>query len=414
MLAFYLEYYMRRFISVIFFIMSCAVCLWAAQDSVLVADGYAGVEPDTIRLQDMSATSDLDALLLELVAQQGRILHENDSMEYQLTVEEVLLRDSLLAQAYRDSVELDSLKQLNARLREEMHDVPMVVVAKKSLVKDAEEDRNEVLRAIRDMHTPWRKEAKIMVQLTQNYVSPNWYQGGSSSFAVLSIFKGTAGYYSERFTWENTGEWRAGGSTVSGDTLRKINTTDDLFRIYSKANYRAVTNKLYYSFSAEFETRLFNTYKANTRNKKSAPFSPLRMNLALGLDYKPVPGLSISFSPLAYKLVHVGDTLNMKQTDYSIPVGKKTLNDLGSSLRVEYVWKPVREIALEGKFYMYTNYKRVELDLELDCDFIINRFFSARIMLHPRYDNTVIYMDDERAKIQFRELLSIGFAHKFR
>lgn len=394
--------------------MSCAVCLWAAQDSVLVADGYAGVEPDTIRLQDMSAISDLDALLLELVAQQGRTLHENDSMEYQLTVEEVLLRDSLLAQAHRDSVELDSLKQLNARLREEMHNVPMVVVAKKSLVKDAEEDRNEVLRAIRDMRTPWRKEAKIMVQLTQNYVSPNWYQGGSSSFAVLSIFKGTAGYYSERFTWENTGEWRAGGSTVSGDTLRKINTTDDLFRIYSKANYRAVTNKLYYSFSAEFETRLFNTYKANTRNKKSAPFSPLRVNLALGLDYKPVPGLSISFSPLAYKMVHVGDTLNMKQTDYSIPVGQKTLNDLGSSLRLEYVWKPVREIALEGKFYMYTNYRRVELDLELDCDFIINRFFSARIMLHPRYDNTVIYMDDERAKIQFRELLSIGFAHKFR
>ena len=394
--------------------MSCAVCLWAAQDSVLVADGYAGVEPDTIRLQDMSAISDLDALLLELVAQQGRTLHENDSMEYQLTVEEVLLRDSLLAQAHRDSMELDSLKQLNARLREEMHNVPMVVVAKKSLVKDTEEDRNEVLRAIRDMRTPWRKEAKIMVQLTQNYVSPNWYQGGSSSFAVLSIFKGTAGYYSERFTWENTGEWRAGGSTVSGDTLRKINTTDDLFRIYSKANYRAVTNKLYYSFSAEFETRLFNTYKANTRNKKSAPFSPLRVNLALGLDYKPVPGLSISFSPLAYKMVHVGDTLNMKQTDYSIPVGQKTLNDLGSSLRLEYVWKPVREIALEGKFYMYTNYRRVELDLELDCDFIINRFFSARIMLHPRYDNTVIYMDDERAKIQFRELLSIGFAHKFR
>ena len=405
---------MRRFISVILCFLSCAVSLGAAQDSVLVADGYAGIEPDTIRLQEQSSTSDLDALLLELVAQQSRQLYENDSLTEQLTVAEILVRDSLLAQAHRDSVELDSLKEINARLREEVHNVPMVVIAKKSLVKDAEEDRNEVLRAIRDMRTPWRKEAKIMVQLTQNYVSPNWYQGGSSSFAVLSIFKGTAGYYSERFTWENTGEWRAGGSTVSGDTLRKINTTDDLFRIYSKANYRAVTNKLYYSFSAEFETRLFNTYKANTRNKKSAPFSPLRVNLALGLDYKPVPGLSISFSPLAYKMVHVGDTLNMKQTDYSIPVGQKTLNDLGSSLRLEYVWKPVREIALEGKFYMYTNYKRVELDLELDCDFIINRFFSARIMLHPRYDNTVIYMDDERAKIQFRELLSIGFAHKFR
>ena len=113
-------------------------------------------------------------------------------------------------------------------------------------------------------------------------------------------------------------------------------------------------------------------------------------------------------------MVHVGDTVNMKQTDYSIPVGQKTLNDVGSSVRVEYVWKPVREIALETKFYMYTNYKKVELDLEVNCDFIINRFFSARVMLHPRYDNTVIYTGDEKAKMQFRELLSIGFAHKFR
>ena len=309
---------MRRLINLILCFLSCAVSLGAAQDSVLVADGYAGIEPDTVRLQDMSSISDLDALLLELVAKQSMELHENDSLEQQLTVAEILVRDSLLAQARRDSVELDSLKQVNARLREEVHDVPMVVVAQKSLVKDAEEDRNEVLRAIREMHTPWRREAKIMLQLTQNYVSPNWYQGGSSSFAVLSIFKGTAGYYSERFTWENTGEWRAGGSTVSGDSLRKINTTDDLLRLYSKANYRAVGNKLFYSFSAEFETRLFNTYKANTREKKSAPFSPVRLNLALGLDYKPVDGLSLSFSPLAYKLVHVSDTTNMKQTDYSI------------------------------------------------------------------------------------------------
>lgn len=405
---------MRRLVSVIFFLVSCAVSLLAAQDTLFVADGYAGIATDTIRLQNEASTTNLDALLLDLVAKQSRELYEGDSLSQQLTVEEVLIRDSLLAQARQDSIELDSLKQLNARLREEVHNIPMVATAEKSLIKDTEEDRNAVMRAIRDMRTPWRKEAKIMVQLTQNYVSPNWYQGGSSSFAVLSIFKGSIGYYTERFTWENTGEWRAGGSTVSGDSLRKINTTDDLLRFYSKANYKAIGNKLFYSFSAEFETRLLNTYKANTREKKSAPFSPLRLNLALGLDYKPVPGLSISFSPLAYKLVHVSDTTNMKQTDYSIPVGQKTLNDVGSSVRVEYVWKPVREIALESKFYMYTNYKKVELDLEVNCDFIINRFFSARVMLHPRYDNTVIYTGDEKAKIQFRELLSIGFAHKFR
>jgi hypothetical protein len=52
--------------------------------------------------------------------------------------------------------------------------------------------------------------------------------------------------------------------------------------------------------------------------------------------------------------------------------------------------------------------------LEVNCDFIINRFLPARLMLHPRYDSTVIKEGDTKAKMQFRELLSIGFNHRFR
>ena len=89
--------------------------------------------------------------------------------------------------------------------------------------------------------------------------------------------------------------------------------------------------------------------------------------------------------------------------------------DAGQELpvRLEYIWKPVREVALDTKFFLYTNYQDVEIDLEVNCDFIINRFLSARLSLHPRYDTSVIMDGDTHAKIQFRELLSVGFAHKF-
>ena len=380
---------------------------------------------DTIRLQDEPAAVS-DTWLLDMIqsarassnADTADLLIGSDTLGYIMvdtlsgdtlwTVAQVLARDSVR----REIAMMDSLKAVNAQLEEQEHEVPVFKV-QRSLVKDAEEDQKDAMRAIRNMHTPWRKEATIIAQMTQNYVSPNWYQGGVSSFAVLSIMKGQIGYYGERFTWENTGEWRAGGSTAKEDTLRYVACTDDLFRLYSKANYKAV-NKLYYSFSAEFETRFFRTYKTNTTTLKSAPFSPVRLNLALGIDYKPIEGMSISFSPLAYKMIHVADTVNMNKADYGIEAGKKTLNDVGSSIRFEYVWKPVREVVLETKLYMYTNYKKVEVDLEVNCDFIINRFFSARVMLHPRYDNTVILDGQEKAKIQFKELLSIGFAHKFR
>ena len=380
---------------------------------------------DTVRLQDDPATVS-DAWLLDMIQHarvsanvdtagllvgldtSGYIMVDTVSGDTLWTVAQVLERDSIR----REIAMMDSLKALNAQFEEQTHAVPIIAV-QRSLVKDAEEDQRDVMRAIRNMHTPWRKEATIIAQMTQNYVSPNWYQGGVSSFAVLSIMKGQINYYGENFTWENTGEWRAGGSTAKEDTLRYVACTDDLFRLYTKANYKAV-NKLFYSFSAEFETRFFKTYTPNTTSLKSGPFSPVRLNLALGIDYKPIKGMSISFSPLAYKMIHVADTVNMNKADYGIEAGKKTLNDIGSSIRFEYVWKPVREVALETKLYMYTNYKKVELDLEVNCDFIINRFFSARLMLHPRYDNTVILDGQEKAKMQFKELLSIGFAHKFR
>ena len=275
------------------------------------------------------------------------------------------------------------------------------------------EDRNDVLEAIRKIRSPWRREATLMLQITQNYVTPNWYQGGSSSFAGLGIAKGQISYIRERFTWENFGEWRMGGSTISADSLHKVNTTDDLFRLYSKANLRIVP-KLFTSFSAEIETRFLPTYKSNSVDLKSGPFSPFRFNAAFGLDYKPVSGLSISFSPVSYKVIHFMDTARVKVTDYGLEAGQRTQHNIGSSVRVEYTWKPVREVALESKFYCYTNYHDVEIDLEVNCDFIINRFMSARLMLHPRYDTSVIMEGDKHAKIQFRELLSIGFAHKFR
>ena len=326
-----------------------------------------------------------------------------------LTLAERMRLDSI----ERELREIDSLRNANEGLvMQTIAKVPTIEV-EKSWIKDEVEDRNDVLQAIREMRSPWRREATLMAQITQNYVTDNWYQGGSSSFAGLGIAKGQISYIRERFTWENTGEWRIGGSTVSADSLHKVNTTDDLFRIYSKANLRIVP-KVFTSISAEIETRLLPTYKSNSMDLKSAPFSPFRFNAAFGIDYKPVKGLSISVSPVSYKVIHIMDTVRVNPKDFGLKEHERTQHNIGSSVRVEYLWKPVREVAIESKFYMYTNYRDVELDLEINCDFIINRFLSARLMLHPRYDTTVIKEGDTRAKIQFRELLSIGFNHRFR
>ena len=365
------------------------------------------IYPDTFKLQDQHITADIDMLLLDMVAAQSAEIHANDTVDT-LTVAEVLRRDSIA----RINAEIDSLRLENAALTFVTVDSIAPVMIEKSWIKDEEEDRKEFFRALREMRTPWRRELTLMAQITQNYVTENWYQGGSSSFAGLGSAKGQISYISDRFTWENTGEWRMGGTTVANDSLHKVNTTDDLFRIYSKGNLRIVP-KVFVSLSSELETRLLPTYKANSKELKSGPFSPLRYTAAFGIDYKPVKDLSVSFSPVSYKVIHVQDTARVRGKDFGLKDGERTQHNIGSSVRVEYTWKPVREVSLETRFYIYTNYRDVEIDLEANCDFIINRFLSARLIVHPRYDSSVIMEGDKHAKIQFRELLSIGFAHKF-
>lgn len=384
------------------------VTIQVAGDTIVQYDTIVHQYADTFKLREQYESSDVDMLLLNLVAQQGQLLHADDSL-YEAQ------RQAAIADSLRrvDSLELAALhaRQLQMRTIEDTLTRPTREV-EPSLIRDAEEERLAQLRALRKP-TPWKKEAKVLVQLTQNYTSKNWYQGGASSFSAYMHATGLLNYQSEKLHWENTGEWRMGGSTISEDTLRKINATEDLFRIMTKLNYKA-TDHLYYSLAGEFQTHFLNTYTSNSLDTKTSPFSPIRLNLTLGLDYQPVKGLSIVFSPLAYKMVYCADTLHTQQTEFGIETDKNILNDIGSSLRVEYNWKPVREVDLQSKFYLYTNYHRVEIDWEIACDLIINRFLSARVVLHPRYDNTIILTGDKKAKMQFKELISVGFAHKFR
>ena len=126
--------------------------------------------------------------------------------------------------------------------------------------------------------------------------------------------------------------------------------------------------------------------------------------------------MDINISPATYKLVYAlnANPEQVNVTDYGIEAGKNSLNELGSSVRIDWKWRPVREIIVEANFYFFTNYKRIETELEVDVDFIINRYLSAKVMLHPRYDSTVEIDPTRKTNIQFKEFISIGFSHTFR
>ena len=275
--------------------------------------------------------------------------------------------------------------------------------------------RTKTLEVEQIKRAKWFYRGSAILQFSQNFVSKNWYKGGNSNVAILGIAEGSIKYDNHsNIQWENSGEWRAGFNSVSGDTLRKISTNDDLLRLQSKLGLKAF-NKFYYSASVEFQTQFFHTFDAiNSPTLKTTTFSPVRFNINLGLDYKPHKGVSIMLAPISYKFIYVMDTSRIDQTQFGVKPERKSLNEIGSSLTVTYHYRPIDGLELDSRFYFYTNYQKVEMELELVANFIINRYFSARLSLYPRYDNTAILPDKEKAQLQFKEFLSVGFSHKFK
>lgn len=285
----------------------------------------------------------------------------------------------------------------------------------RAIIKDMEEDKLDAARAIRDASSPWKREANLSLQMTQNYATENWHQGAANAFSLLWASKAFANYKKGNISWENNAEWRMGISTVSEDTLRKMNTTDDIFLIYSKFGYQ-VHDKWYVALFTEFRTNFFPNYKKNSTQLNTTFLTPIRYSVGVGVDYKPLEGLSVNLSPATYKLVYanLADATRVDVAEYGIEAGKNMLNEIGSSLRVEWKWKPLREIELETKFYFFTNYKQIETEMEIDVDFIINRYLSTKLILHPRYDGTIEKVTNQKSKLQFKELISVGFSHTFR
>ncbi len=275
---------------------------------------------------------------------------------------------------------------------------------------------NEVFRRIEREKvkvSPWTKRSNAMLQFSQNYISDNWYQGGSDNMAILGILNGRFNYDNKKgLQWENFIESRLGFNSVEGDTLRFLNTNDDILRANSKIGIKAGGN-WFYSGSVDFQTQFFNSYRAiNSTVLRTTFLTPVRLSVGVGMDYKYKRTFSLMLAPVSYRFIYANDTVKINQRSFGIPVGEKVLSQLGSSFRAEFTHSTYRDIQINSKLWFYTNYERFEVDLEITGNFIINRYLSTRISLNPRYDNTVYIAAGEKAKLQFKQLLTFGLSYR--
>lgn len=258
----------------------------------------------------------------------------------------------------------------------------------------------------------WISTLYNSLQISQIYISENWYQGGTSNLNLIGSQTYSLNYkdYKDKIIFENKVQWNLNISSAPDDTLRNYSISEDLFRIDSKFGYKAFGN-IYYSTSLYFKTQFFNNYKKNTDTRTASFLSPGELSYNLGMSHNYTSKnkaftSSASVSPFSYNLKTCIDE-KMDPTKYGIEEGQKILHQFGSSFDATVKWEFMRNMYISSRIYYFTSYKHVQVDFENTFNFILNRYFSTKLEFKMRYDDSA--EPNERGSfLQIKEMLSFG------
>lgn len=266
----------------------------------------------------------------------------------------------------------------------------------------------------------WLHTFNIGLQLSQSYVSGNWYQGGTSHLAFFGNFLWDVllnSVYYPKLMFQSTVSYKLAINSTPDDQYHKYNVSQDLFQYNLKMGYKAVYN-WYYSFLMQFKTQFLHNYPANSMTRTASFMSPGELNLGLGMTYSKenkakTLRFSASISPISYNFKTCIDDM-VDRAQFGIKPGRKTLNEIGSNAEVNFMAKLWGNTTYTTRLFIFSDYKTFQTDWENTLNFQFTRVFSTQIYAHLRYDTSAdASIDRKWKKLMLKEILSVGISYSF-
>lgn len=272
--------------------------------------------------------------------------------------------------------------------------------------------------SLADTTKNWKFGGVTSVNITQAAFS-NWSAGGENSLALNALVSLHANYKKNRSTWDNTLDLAYGMMAQESQSTMK---TDDKIDFSSKYGYRA-TKHWYYSALLNFKTQFTHGYDyPNDSVAISNFFAPAYLIGAIGMDYKPHESFSAFLSPITSRTIIVNDKSLSDAGAFGVDPGDIVRNEFGGYVRLMYNNSFFdKTMSLTSKLELFTNYldspQNVDVNWENIIGFKINKYISATLTTQLMYDDDVKSTDKEGnergPKVQFKEVLGIGFLYKF-
>ncbi|MBR2318437.1 MAG: DUF3078 domain-containing protein [Bacteroidaceae bacterium] len=277
----------------------------------------------------------------------------------------------------------------------------------------------------------WKFGGRTSLTFTQNFLSPNWFQGGESNYAMLATIDLDLNYDNQdRISWTNHFDFDLGFATYPSDEYHKFKTNSDKLLLESTFGYKLVKN-LDLAAKVKGETQTLPNYPSNSPTFISNFAAPLDVNASIGLNYKPTFGdfkMEVYLAPISsYNLRYV--CYEDLAYTFGLPVddnGNQKLfrHDFGTQLVVTiptYKITSFLDVYSRLEYYIsgYTDKEpgiRNFFQWETKFNVALSKYFTASLMLHTRFDDSVNLdaLTDEAREWrhwQLKELFTLGVAY---
>jgi len=286
----------------------------------------------------------------------------------------------------------------------------------------------------------WKKGGIVGVNFTQTSLT-NWAAGGQNSFSINGLFSVYTNYKKNKTVWDNSLD--IGYGILNQGKKADYIKTDDKFDFLSKYGQQAF-KQFYYAALLNFKTQMTvgKDYSKDT-SKISNFLAPAYIIGAVGMDFKPNSYLSAFVAPFTSKTTIVNDedlankgAYGVKAATYDelgnlLESGERSKSEFGGYMRVifnknDFKNEWLKNIGLTSKIDLFSNYlhnpKNIDVSWETQIIFKVNKYITININTHLLYDDDVkIAIDDNDdgvtdkmgKRVQFKEILGVGFAYKF-
>ena len=277
-----------------------------------------------------------------------------------------------------------------------------------------------------DTVASWAKGGLTGLNFSQTSLT-NWAAGGQNSLALNGLFNFFAVYKDTVNVWENTLD--LGYGFLRQSSYRGIMKTDDRIELNSKYGRKAFKN-FYYAGLLNFRTQFSPGYNYPNDSVKISNFmAPGYLLAAVGLNYIPNKYFNAFISPLTGRLTFVLDEELSQKGAFGVEKGHKVKKELGGYIRLAYAKSDFGEgffknLSVASKLDLFSNYLKnpqyVDVNWENLIGMKVNKYITVSLntQLIYDYDVRIDYnqsgsIDDDKARVQFKEILGVGFMYKF-